>query len=205
MRTFARGRAVRVRGHVYDQFAEVSGAARLWVGVSGPGQVVAESVPMPRATPDDPFGAVFFRNVPVRLVAVPDEGYVFSGWSGLADAAGDTISVVLTDPAAASITARFALGVDTEPTATPDAFLSPAYPNPTSGTSTVDVSLARSGPLSVRVVDMLGREVATLADGPATAGTHHLTLDGRALPGGVYAVVMEAGAVRAVRRVVVAR
>jgi len=205
MRTFARGRAVRVRGHVYDQFAEVSGAARLWVGVSGPGQVVAESVPMPRATPDDPFGAVFFRNVPVRLVAVPDEGYVFAGWSGLADAAGDTISVVLTDPAAASITARFALGVDTEPTATPDAFLSPAYPNPTSGTSTVDVSLARSGPLSVRVVDMLGREVATLADGPATAGTHHLTLDGRALPGGVYTIVMEAEGRRQSRRVVVVR
>jgi hypothetical protein len=34
--------------------------------------------------------------------------------------------------------------------------------------------------------DMLGRRVATLANGPLTAGTHQFTFDGGALATGVY-------------------
>lgn len=52
---------------------------------------------------------------------------------------------------------------------------------------------------------MLGREVLVLAAGPAEAGTHRLAVDARALPSGVYTVLMTADGFRATRRLVVAR
>ena len=66
-------------------------------------------------------------------------------------------------------------------------------------------TLAQPGELSVRVVDMLGREVATLADGPAQAGLHRFTIESHRLPSGVYTVVMDTEGVHVARRVVVTR
>lgn len=203
MRDFARDRPAQMRGHVNAYFAEVPGSARLDVGVAGGGQVTAEGVPLPRRDPATPFESVFFRGVPVHLTAVPDEGHYFVGWSGVADGTERDASVVLTGTAA--LTATFALGTDRDEAVLGQTTLGPAYPNPVSGTATVEVTMAASGPLSVRLVDMLGREVATLADGPTAAGTHRLTVDTRGLPSGVYTVVMAAGDVRASRRVVVVR
>ena len=203
MRDFARDRAVKVRGHVNGYFDEVSGSARLDVGVAGGGQVIAEGVPLPRQDPAAPFESVFFRGVPVRLTAVPDEGYYFVGWSGAANGTERDASVVLTGTAA--LTATFALGTDRDEAALAQTTLGPAYPNPASGTATVEVTMAAPGPLTVRLVDMLGREVATLADGPTAAGRHRLSVDTRGLPSGVYTVVMASGDVRASRRVVVVR
>ena len=205
MRDFARTRAPNVRGHVNRQFPEVVGSARLWVAATEGGRVMAEGVPLPRAAPDAPFESVFFRGVPLTLRAVPDEGYTFTGWSGLASAAGDSLDVMLDGEA--TITASFTAGsVDAEADPeSPRARLSAVYPNPASRSATVEVWLPRSGPLSVRLVDLLGREVALLAEGRTAAGTHRLRVPTRALPGGVYTVLMEAGGTLSTRRLVVAR
>lgn len=204
MRDFARRRPLEVRGHVTDYFDEVVGSARLSVGVEGDGEVRAEGVVLPRATPDDPFEPIVYRGVPIQLVAVPDEGYVFAGWSGLSDATADSLSLTLT--ASGPLTARFVLATDAEVGTTPAAdHLGLPYPNPATRTASVEATLATSGPLSVRVVDLLGREILTLAEGGATAGTHRLALDATRLPSGVFAVVMETEGYRSVRRLVVAR
>ncbi|MEM6328452.1 MAG: CotH kinase family protein [Bacteroidota bacterium] len=204
MRDFARRRPQAIRGHVTSYFDDVVGSARLSLGVVGGGEVHAEGIPMPRATPDDPFGPILYRGVPVQLVAVPDEGYVFTGWSGASDATSDTLALMLT--ASVPLTATFALATDTEAGAPPVApRLAMPYPNPVTTTATVEVTLAQAGPLSLRVVDLLGREILTLADGEAPAGVHSHVLDVRRLPSGVYAVVMETEGYRAVRRVVVTR
>ncbi len=83
--------------------------------------------------------------------------------------------------------------------------LSSAHPSPTSLTATLTAEMAQPGPLSVRVYDLLGREIAVLTDGPASSGPHRLTFDVSALPSGVYVVVMIADGMRATQRVVVAR
>jgi hypothetical protein len=57
----------------------------------------------------------------------------------------------------------------------------------------------------VALYDVLGREVAVLADGRYGAGRHALTLDAAALPVGVYVVRAQAGEASATRRVTVAR
>ena len=113
MRDFATARPAAVRGHVTDYFDEVVGSARLTVSTTEGGRVFAEGVPLAPLRLDgtpvasgEPFEAVFFRGVPLQLVAVPEDGYVFAGWAGLVDASADTVSAMLTE--SASLTATFA-------------------------------------------------------------------------------------------------
>lgn len=71
-----------------------------------------------------------------------------------------------------------------------------AYPNPSAGSATVALELAAAGAVRVALFDVLGREVAVLADRVLEAGRHALPLGGRALPSGTYVVraeVTEAG------------
>jgi hypothetical protein len=73
------------------------------------------------------------------------------------------------------------------------------YPNPFNPTTTI--RFASTGePVSLRVYDTLGREVAVLVDGVAGAGTHSVTFDGASLPAGVYFLRMRSGSLDQVRR-----
>lgn len=71
-------------------------------------------------------------------------------------------------------------------------------PNPfTSGTD-LSFTLGRSGPVTVRIYDLLGRLVATLQDGAMSAGLHTLPWDGRDMHGnlvghGIYMVRVRSG------------
>ncbi len=69
-------------------------------------------------------------------------------------------------------------------------------PNPVAGRARATFGLPQAGPVRASVVDLLGREVAVLADAPHAAGRHDLDLDATPLPAGVYVlrVVTEQGA-----------
>ena len=78
-------------------------------------------------------------------------------------------------------------------------------PNPLRQWGEVAVTLAAPGPARVRLVDVLGRTVATLHGGPLAAGTAQIGIDVAGLGAGVYLVVVEAGGARVVRPLTVAR
>ena len=82
-------------------------------------------------------------------------------------------------------------------------------PNPSRGAVRVPYRLPAAGHARVRVVDVLGRTVARLADGAAAPGAHEARIAAGALSAGVYAVVLEldgdGGTQRAVRQLTVAR
>ncbi len=61
-----------------------------------------------------------------------------------------------------------------------------AWPNPASGAATVRLRLDAPGSATLTVSDVLGRTVATLADGALRAGEQTLPLDTSALAPGVY-------------------
>lgn len=82
--------------------------------------------------------------------------------------------------------------------------LSSPRPNPTTGASEVTLTLPEAGDARVRVVDVLGRTVAVLRDGPAAAGATALRVPAGLAPG-VYTVVAESGDGRAAERLTVAR
>ena len=89
-------------------------------------------------------------------------------------------------------------------------------PNPSRGAVAVPYVVPAGSEARVRIVDVLGREVAVVAEGVAEAGApasrgglHEARVDLGALAAGVYVVVREArgadGAQRAVRQLTVAR
>ncbi len=69
--------------------------------------------------------------------------------------------------------------------------LEPSRPNPFSGATEIRFALGSAGPASLRVYDVSGRHVATLADGVLAAGAHTATWNGtdasgRSVAGGIY-------------------
>jgi hypothetical protein len=78
-------------------------------------------------------------------------------------------------------------------------------PNPFRGEAILTVTHGRPGPTTVEVLDVLGRRVALLHEGPLAAGRHAFALDGSMLPAGVYVARAEAGGAVATQRVTVLR
>ncbi len=62
------------------------------------------------------------------------------------------------------------------------------YPNPFNPTTTISISMPSSADLKVSVFNVLGQQVAVLANARYTEGYHSLTFDGSKLSGGVYFV-----------------
>jgi photosystem II stability/assembly factor-like uncharacterized protein len=79
------------------------------------------------------------------------------------------------------------------PPAPEEALRVEAAPNPFRGAATVTLTLARAGTVEAALYDALGRRVAVVASGRLPAGRHAVTLDGSALPQGVYVVRAAAG------------
>ncbi|MBJ6116952.1 S8 family serine peptidase [Pontibacter sp. BT310] len=61
-----------------------------------------------------------------------------------------------------------------------------AYPNPSTGLSTISYSVSAAGPVSVEVFDVMGRKIQTLLTEKQAAGRHALQFDGSKLPSGTY-------------------
>jgi poly(3-hydroxybutyrate) depolymerase len=62
------------------------------------------------------------------------------------------------------------------------------YPNPFNAMTTLSLTLPKATELRVAAFDVLGREVAELANGSYKAGQHNLTFDATNLAGGTYFV-----------------
>jgi mannan endo-1,4-beta-mannosidase len=73
------------------------------------------------------------------------------------------------------------------------ATLAEAGPNPFSSESALRFTLAHPAHATLKLYDVLGRELATLAGGDFQAGEHFARIDGSALPTGTYYCRLEAG------------
>ena len=78
--------------------------------------------------------------------------------------------------------------------------LSAAYPTPFNPTTSLDLSLDSSGSVSVKIYNVVGQVVATLASGHMNAGYHTLTWDASNMASGMYFVKVEAGSNVAVQK-----
>ena len=86
-----------------------------------------------------------------------------------------------------------------------EAALRKPYPNPVSGQATLEYALPEEREVTIKVYDVLGRRVATLAEGKKEAGVHRAALEAGPLPSGTYFARMQAEDFQKTRRLVVVR
>ena len=60
------------------------------------------------------------------------------------------------------------------------------YPNPFNPSTAISYQLSANGFVTLKIYDILGREVATLVNERQAAGTHSVTFNASDLPSGVY-------------------
>jgi|GEM_PF-1585072 len=88
----------------------------------------------------------------------------------------------------------------------PESFaLSQNYPNPFNPSTTIRFTLAHSANVSLKIFDMLGREVDVLVDGLKDAGSHSMTWDAATRPTGVYYYQLRSGNLVETKRMVLVR
>lgn len=111
------------------------------------------------------------------------------------------------NPATASVVRRggFYVSVEGTPEMADGVRLGRPYPNPAVGFARMDLELAEAADVRVTVVDLMGRTVATLAEGLRPAGTTTLEMSTAGLAAGVYVLRVEAGGAVATRRMTVVR
>ncbi len=64
--------------------------------------------------------------------------------------------------------------------------LEPNFPNPFNPATTIRFALRARGEVTVRIFDLLGREITTLLKEELPAGVHQVVFDATELPSGVY-------------------
>jgi len=79
------------------------------------------------------------------------------------------------------------------------------YPNPFNPTTVIDYQLPAMSIVSLKVYDMLGREVQTLVNGRQEAGLHSVTFNPRFLASGLYFYRLKAGSYSETKKLVVLR
>ena len=78
--------------------------------------------------------------------------------------------------------------------------LSQNYPNPFNPTTVISYQLSAVGNVTLKVYDVLGREVATLVNQKEAAGNYSVAFDGSKLASGVYFYRLVAGSYIAVKK-----
>ncbi len=97
-------------------------------------------------------------------------------------------------------------GVKGQGHAVPSSFgLAQNYPNPFNPSTEISYQLTVNSFVTLKVYDMLGREVTTLVNETQNAGNHIITFDAGNLPSGVYLYHIQAGAFSATKKMLLVK
>ena len=77
------------------------------------------------------------------------------------------------------------------------------HPNPFHAETVISFKLIRDGKVTLKVFDILGHEVATLAQDHYAAGIHDVWFNGSSLPPGIYTYQLEMNDLTQVRKFVI--
>ncbi len=172
--------------------------------------------------------ATTFANAPAKVVRVDStDGYIYAGtyagvyvstnnggtWSefgtGLPNAVVDGIAIQYsTRTLRVGTHGRGTWQVDmttgiASPSEKPYTFaVNQNYPNPFNPTTVISYQLSNISPVTLKVYDVLGREVETLLDEKESPGFHSVNFNASSLPSGVYFYRLVAGDMTATKKMV---
>jgi hypothetical protein len=81
-------------------------------------------------------------------------------------------------------------------------YLTQNYPNPFNHETVIEYQLPLKGKVTVTVYNILGNEVAVLAQGEQEAGTHRIVFNGSDLPSGIYLYRLKTTNIMETRRMI---
>jgi len=93
----------------------------------------------------------------------------------------------------------------TNPVAAHEFFLYGNYPNPFNPSTTITFELERALPVKLSIYNLNGEVVEILQEGLASAGRHEMTWRATGYASGVYFFKLEAGSLRATRKMIFAK
>lgn len=76
------------------------------------------------------------------------------------------------------------------------------YPNPFNATTTIEFYQQKAGHVSIKILSLMGKEMAHLLDENRAAGVHKITWDAGSLCSGIYYYMLEAPGVKEVRKAI---
>ncbi len=160
--------------------------------IEGEGEVIIDPPPV---------GLTYDLNQIITLTAIPDSGWKFVGWTGHADGNANPSTMKLESSMTVGATfEKIDTGIATE---IPDEYsLSQNYPNPFNPKTTIQFALKAQGRTTIKVYDMLGREVATLVDKDMAAGRYDIQFHDVTLSSGVYFYTITSGDFKATRKMI---
>jgi hypothetical protein len=79
------------------------------------------------------------------------------------------------------------------------------YPNPFNPATNIKYQIVDDGLVSLRIVDLLGKEVATLVNEVQKPGTYTVIWDAKGAASGMYVYVLNAGRFREARKMLLLR
>jgi photosystem II stability/assembly factor-like uncharacterized protein len=79
------------------------------------------------------------------------------------------------------------------------------YPNPFNPVTVINFDLRSSGRVTIKIYDVLGREIKTLVDEERSAGKYKIFFDGRGLASGVYYYTLTAGNKRETKKMMLVK
>ena len=103
--------------------------------------------------------------------------------------------MLMTEPDPVAVTPQ-------RPVLVPEGLGLAVFPNPFNSTTHIELTLPSTRRVSLRLYDVLGREVAVLMNESRTAGQHRLMFDASGLPSGLYLCRLEAGEMAQTRKIV---
>jgi hypothetical protein len=123
---------------------------------------------------------------------------------------GDTVYVAHFDVATLPAVVRFvknkAVSVERNDSGIPTGYeLSQNYPNPFNPSTQIRFSIAKTGMTTLKVYDVMGREVSTLVNESLNPGTYNVQFDASNLSSGTYLYVMTSGSTRLTNKMVLVK
>jgi hypothetical protein len=93
------------------------------------------------------------------------------------------------------------VGVQDQPAGVVEAYaLSQNYPNPFNPTTNINYQIPRAGLVTMKMFDVLGREVMTVVSGMQEAGKHTVQINASRLSSGMYFYRLESGSFTNVKK-----
>jgi hypothetical protein len=116
------------------------------------------------------------------------------------------VSGTLSGPYTAGTTVKVSTDVQDQSTGIPRAYsLQQNYPNPFNPSTSINYQLPANSFVSLKVLDMLGREVATLVNEVKNAGTYSTTWNAAGFGSGIYFCTMQAGSFSDTRKLILVK